>query len=167
MTTPIRLRLVAGSALGPLVKNGLQAVERGHVRDLIEDTARTSFEDSLDLDAALQEEYPEDARWDYLLGHAASGNVVALEPHSAKNDQISAVVQKRKAARAQLRDHMKDGSTISHWYWVASGRVDFAPTEKAIRVLEQNGITFVGRKLLPKHLPESGTISTVQSKRRK
>jgi hypothetical protein len=150
-----------------LVENGLQAVERGHVHDLIEEVARTSFEDSLDLDQALKEEYPEDARWDYLLGHGASGNVVALEPHSAKNDQISTVIQKRTAARIQLRDHTKDGSTISHWYWVASGRVDFAPTEKAIRLLDQNGITFVGRRLLPKHLPDSGRMSTVGLKRRK
>jgi hypothetical protein len=98
-------------------------------------------------------------RWDYLIGHAPSTLVVGLEPHSAKRDQISTVIAKRKAAVDQLRSHLKSDARIAAWLWVASGKVHFVDTEKARRRLDQNGIRFVGTKVLRKHLPvgASGT----------
>ena len=105
------------------------------------------------MDRALEEQYPSENRWDYLLGYAPGLAVVGLEPHSAKQDEISTVIRKKQAAGQQLATHLKPGERVAEWYWVASGKVYFADTEKARRRLDQHGIRFVGRKLLRKHLP--------------
>lgn len=116
---------------------------------------RAAFGDSLALDDAMLAGHEQENRWDYLLGHTASGAVVGLEPHSAKQDQISTVVNKRRAAKEQLEDHLRPGQMVSRWYWVASGDVHFADTERLRFQLDQNGIEFIGKRLLPKHLPTS------------
>jgi len=79
--------------------------------------------------------------------------VIAVEPHSAKQDQISRVIEKRRQARDQLKAHLLPGARVTQWLWVASGSVQFADTEKARRLLDQNGIEFVGRQVRAKHLP--------------
>lgn len=94
-------------------------------------------------------------RWDYLLGHGAQDVVVGLEPHCAKDGEISTVIAKRRAALDQLRSHLRNGAKISAWYWVASGTVHFADTEKARRMLDQNGVQFVGKCLKATNLPVS------------
>jgi len=47
---------------------------------------------------------------------------------------------------------LKVGATVAEWFWVASGTVDFTPIDKAYLRLSQEGITFVGKALLTKHL---------------
>ncbi len=114
---------------------------------------RESFADSLDLDKAMQEGHEQENRWDYLLGHTQSATVIGLEPHSARQDQITTVIKKKEAARQQLRGHLEQGARVTAWLWVASGKVHFAPTEKAHRRLDQTGIKFVGREVRKEHLP--------------
>lgn len=150
-TTPVRAALESTSTLLPSVQDGLGAVKGAHRSHFAVDV-RTAFDDSLDLDEALQSVHPNDNRWDYLLGHKATSEVIGVEPHSAKQDEISTVIQKRAAAKQQLTKHLKEGKRVSAWLWVASGRVHFADTEKARRRLDQNGIQFVGNKVMAKHL---------------
>lgn len=57
------------------------AVKAAH-RNYFDKEVRSAFADSLDLDEALTEGHEQENRWDYLLGHALSGEVVAVEPHS-------------------------------------------------------------------------------------
>jgi hypothetical protein len=150
--TPIRLALADGSFLVAQVQDGLGAMEAKD-RGFIDERVRAAFADSLYLDKAMEDEFPRENKWDYLLGHAGSRKMVGLEPHSAKSDQISTVIAKKKAAQAQLRPHLRQGARVDRWLWVASGKVHFANTEKARFRLDQNGITFVGTKVLAKHLP--------------
>jgi hypothetical protein len=150
--TPLRHALRDDSALRPLVIDGLGAVARAH-RGYFDRAIRSAFADSLDLDKAMESGHEQENRWDYLLGHRPSGEVVALEPHSAKQDEVSAVINKRSDARSQLNGHLRDGARVAAWLWVASGKVHFADTEKARRRLDQNGIKFVGTKVTIKHLP--------------
>lgn len=150
--TPVRHALRDDSALKPKVENGLGAVESSH-RAYFEDAVRSAFADSLDIDDGLKEGKEHENRWDYLLGHAATCELIAVEPHSAKEDEIGTVIRKRNAAREQLRSHLRDGAKIHKWLWVASGKVHFAKTEKAKVRLDQNGIEFVGTRILAKHLP--------------
>lgn len=147
----MRAALRNSSALSAKVLDGLGAVEVGH-RSLLDAAIRSSFDDSLDLDKAMAAGHEQENRWDYLLGYQPSDEVVAVEPHSAKSDQIGTVIKKREAARAHLSSHLREGRTIGRWVWVASGKVQFAPHEGAMRRLDQNGITFAGRKILAKHL---------------
>jgi len=148
---PVRAMLLPQSSLLPAVREGLQALENAH-RPYVDDELRGTFADSLDLDTALQPGREQENRWDYLLGHEPSGAVVGLEPHSAKNDEVSTVIAKRRCALDQLKGHVKTGAKVAAWFWVASGKVDFLPMDKKVLLLDQNGITFVGKKLLGKHL---------------
>ena len=152
MTTPIRGSLAAKSPLQPLVRDGLQALDREH-RGMIDAAIRTQFVDSLDLDEAVRRGNDQANRWDYLLGHEPSGEIFGLEPHSAKNSEISTVIRKRRAALDQLRGHLREGVKITRWFWVASGHVDFMPFEKATLRLDSEGITFIGKTLLARHVP--------------
>ncbi|MFH2011036.1 MAG: hypothetical protein ABI333_30835 [bacterium] len=150
--TPIRSALKKSSALQKEVQDGIGAVERSH-RNCLAVEIRASFGDSLDLDKALVKGHEQENRWDYLLGHTQSGEVIGLEPHTARQDQIRTVIRKKNATMQQLACHLKSGVRITAWLWVASGRVQFAATEKARRRLDQQGIRFVDRKVQSKHLP--------------
>jgi hypothetical protein len=144
-------RALKGSHLAASIRPGTQALpsdKRRHVGEAL----RPAFADSLDLDEATRVQYPNDARWDYLLGHDDASCVVALETHSAHTSEVGLVIQKRAASRRHLRDHLVAGHDVAAWFWAASGRVDFVPHEKMINRLNENGIEFVGGRLEAKHL---------------
>lgn len=170
MTTPTRRGLVAESSLQPRIEDGLQALKREH-RRMIAPDVRSAFADSVDVDLAFKAGHEQEHRWDYLLGHAPTEKIVGLEPHSAKNDQVSTVIAKRKQALDQLRGHLKPGVIVEKWYWVASGTVDFSPFEKEMVRLANHGITFIGRMLYEKHLPvvaeRVGAVNRSDGKTRK
>jgi hypothetical protein len=151
MATPIRRGLRPESRLQSLVCNGLQAVEGAHLKHIEEDI-RAEFADSLDVDRAFQAEHAQENRWDYLLGHCGTRKIVALEPHTAANKELSTVIRKREASMRHLRGHLKPGVVVAKWFLVASGRVDFIATEMARARLDQSGIQFVGKTLLRKAL---------------
>lgn len=162
--TSLRRALRDESSLLPKVVDGIGAVEAGH-RNYFDEPVRRSFEDSLALDEALRAGNEGEHRWDYLLGHGPSGQVIAVEPHSAKQDQVSTIIRKRAAAREQLRPHLESNARVARWLWVASGAVQFADTDKARRRLDQHGIEFVGRKVLERHLPTATETPTRTSQR--
>jgi hypothetical protein len=153
--TPVRRALLADSSLLPLVADGLGAVQATHRRDHFDAAILSAFADSLELDEAVKPGHEQENRWDYLLGHEASGELVAVEPHSAKQDEITKVIKKQAAARKQLKAHLRDGARVAKWLWVASGKVHFADTERVSRLLDQNGIRFVGTRVAAKHLPSA------------
>lgn len=157
--TPVRGALKEDSNLQPLVQDGLGALEKSH-HNYFDASIRADFADSLDIDKALRKGREHENRWDYLLGHASSGQVIAVEPHTAKQDEITTLIRKREAAREQLRDHLRDGAKIAKWLWVATGKVHFADTEKEKLRLDQKGIEFVGKVVMPKHLPASEVAKT-------
>lgn len=150
-STPLRCALRKDSKLLPFVLDGLGAVKNAH-RDYFDNAIRKEFADSLELDKAVKVGHEQENRWDYLLGHAPSEKIIAVEPHSAKQDEITTVIKKRSAAREHLKDHLRDGSKVEKWLWVASGKIHFANTEKAVLQLSQNGIEFVGKTVAAKHL---------------
>jgi hypothetical protein len=137
--------------LRPSVKTGLGAIIATH-RGCFDETVKSLFADSLDIDEALKEGREQENRRDYLLGHKPSQQVIGVEPHSAANSEIATVIKKQTAARRQLQDHLCDGKHVAKWLWVASGKVHFLPMEKAIFRLAQSGITFVGRTITIKYL---------------
>jgi hypothetical protein len=164
--TPLRQVLHERSLLHASVKDGMEAVSKPH-RLYFDEAIRSAFADSLELDEAVRVGRDEENRWDYLMGHTPSGEVIAVEPHSAEQDQVTRVIRKRRAALAQLEGHLRDGARISKWLWVASGKVHFANTEKAKLMLDQNGIEFVGTKVMAKHLPIAAASKGPARSRRK
>lgn len=161
--TPVRRALRAKSSLLASVRDGLGAVESSH-RAYFDAQIRSAFADSLDADEALRPDHNQENRWDYLLGHALTQEIVGVEPHSANEGGVTAVIKKRSAAIEQLRAHLRDGVKIAKWLWVASGRVHFANTERARFRLDQNGIEFVGTRVMAKHLPAGTSTASAQTK---
>lgn len=150
MSGPVS-RALEGSYLAAAIQGGIQAIPSDKRKHLAE-SVRSDFLDSLDLDEATRERHPTDARWDYLIGHAPSSQLVAIETHSAETSQVSRVIQKRTASLGHLRGQLRAGHHVAAWYWAASGRVDFVPHEKTVIRLSENGIEFVGGRLEAKHL---------------
>ena len=149
--TPVRAGLRRTSSLQGRVRDGLGALKKID-KAYIEDEIRSEFGDSLDIDEAFLEGHESENRWDYLLGHTQSQTVVGLEPHTAGDREVSTAINKRKRSLEHLRPHLRDGVHVARWYWVASGKVDFTAHDKTMRQLDGAGITFVGKRLLPKHL---------------
>ena len=138
--------LQAGSALRDQVADGLGAFATKDVQ-LIAESERTKVGDSLDLDEACRNEHPEANRWDYLVSVPASTRIVGLEPHTAKDSEISVVIAKKKQAVTYLRNHLPPKHRVANWIWVTHGKVGFTGTERARRRLDQEGIVFAGRVL--------------------
>lgn len=149
----VRAGLRPGSSLHPRVSKGIGALERAH-REKIAADVRDTFADSVEIDEGLRPGHEQEHRWDYLLGHGPSRQIVGMECHTAGTSEISVVIEKLRRAKEQLRPHLRDGVRVTRWYWVASGRVDFVPSvEKASLRLAQAGVSFVGRSLRAKDLP--------------
>jgi hypothetical protein len=148
--TPVREALAAQSTLAVHVQDGMGAV-KDKDKKLIDASIRTQFADSLDTDEAFRVGRDQEPRWDYLLGHE-NRQLIAIEPHSAKTDEINAVINKKRAVLLQLQGHLKENKSISRWLWVASGRVAFPKDSQFQRRLSQHGITFVGSCVMEKHL---------------
>jgi hypothetical protein len=150
--TPVREALAAQSTLVVHVQDGLGAV-KDKDKKFIDASIRTQFADSLDTDESFRIGCDQEPRWDYLLGHENRSHI-AVEPHSAKTDEVKAVINKKSALRQQLQGHLNDGHSISKWIWVASGRNGFPKDSQYLRRLSQHGITFVGEGcVMAKHLP--------------
>ncbi len=165
MSGPVT-RALKGSSLAETIQPGLRAIPQAD-RRYIGESLRPTFLDSLNLDEATRSKHPGDSRWDYLLGHDGSSQVIALEAHSANTSNVAEVVRKRAASREHLQAHLQDGEAVAAWYWVASGRVDFAPHDKTINYLDQNGIQFVGSRLEAKHLASLSRRVVAPAHRRK
>ena len=138
--------LVDGSVLRNHLRNGVQAFARADVR-LIAATARAQIGDSINLDAAARDEFPEANRWDYVVSVPTMSHILAIEPHSAKYAEISVVIAKKRHAVNYLRGHLRAGYWVAKWLWVSHGSVGFSRMERARRLLDQNGIEFAGRLL--------------------
>ncbi len=91
--TPVREALAVQSTLAVSVHDGLGAV-KDKDKKFIEASIRTQFADSLDTDKAFRVGHDEEPRWDYLLGQE-NRSLIAVEPHSAKTDEVKAVINKK------------------------------------------------------------------------
>lgn len=149
--TVLRDSLKKESALQRSVFDGLGGIEPAH-KNYFDQAVRADFEDSMDLDLAVRDGREQENRWDYLLGHTPTKGIIAVEPHSAKQDEVATVIRKKAAAKQHIAEHLKDGKRVTKWIWVASGKVHFLALEKTKLQLAQSGIEFVGGVILPKHI---------------
>lgn len=134
------------STLRPLLKAGLGALLAVD-RPLIGPAEGRRVSDSVDLDAAMRPALPNANRWDYLLGLLDTAGIVAVEPHTATDGEVSVLIAKKREALAFLRMHLNPGRFVDRWIWITHGRVGFSRMDRAIRQLDQAGIDFQGRHL--------------------
>lgn len=142
----LKTALHDSSTLQKHIKSGAGAVAPADIK-LIAEAERSKIGDSLDLDAAAKNEFPEANRWDYVMSLPALEQIVAVEPHAARDSEISVVIAKKKHAIQYLQSHLRDGYRVTKWFWVSPGTVGFSRMERARRLLDQNGIAFEGRVL--------------------
>jgi hypothetical protein len=113
-------------------------------RSLIARSERPKIGDSLNLDEALREAFPNANRWDYVFSVPPARKLIALEPHSARDSQVSVLIAKKRHAATQLRQHLRPEYRVSEWLWVSHGRTSFTHMERAARRLAQEGIRYLG-----------------------
>lgn len=130
----------------------------------VDTSLRTELDDCLEIDENLKASHEQENRWDYMLGHGPSGTAIGSEPHSAHTKEISVVTRKRERAREQFREHPTPNAKVAEWFWVASGKVDFAPHEPAMRQVVNAGVTVVGGGLKVKHLEAFGAAKALRKK---
>lgn len=128
------------------LKNALSAMEKRD-RALIAQPEQRKARDSLDLDSAAKRECPNENRWDYLVSVRDVGRIVAIEPHFAKDSEVSVVIRKKEWAERFLQQHFRPGKRVDRWFWVTRGKVGFSRMERATRQLDQAGVAFGGRML--------------------
>ncbi len=138
--------LAVSSPLRASVQAGIGALLRRD-RKLIALAEHPKIGDSLNFDEATSVEFPQAHRWDYLCSVPGASHIVGIEPHSAKDSEISVVIAKKRHAIEYLHGHLPPKHRVAKWFWVSHGRVSFSRMEPARRRLDQNGIAFEGRML--------------------
>src|SRR5262245_1543292 len=108
--TRLKKALRESSPLRELVQDGMGAFLSADIK-LVAENQRDQIGDSLDLDAASQSEDPQANRWDYIVSVPDLKIFVGIEPHTAKDSEVSVVIAKKKHASAYLRNHFKNGHT--------------------------------------------------------
>jgi len=144
-TVTLKSELHATSALQKHIMNGIDALDRRD-QELIAPDERRRVGDSLYLDKAVEADHPQEHRWDYVLSVPDAAAIIGIEPHSAKDSEISVVIKKKCWAAGYLRKHMSSRG-VSRWFWVTHGRVGISILDKERRRLSKYGIEFVGKSL--------------------
>ncbi len=142
----LRVQLRTDSALRDWIQPGIQALSRAD-RRRIELSQANFVVDSIALDAALKDEHPSTARWDYWIGvRGSTGPLVAVEVHPATHGEVKGVIAKKHWAAGVANKHMSDKS-VAAWYWIASGKTSITSNSRESRQLANAGIELVGSRL--------------------
>ena len=123
----------------------------GADRDLIEQSVRKLFLDSIDVDAAFNKATTQRGKPLGLFLGYEDNFVVALEPHHGNHKEVKVVIAKKRSCRDQIKAHVIPGREPRIWPWV-SKNTDFIALDKARPLLDQEGILYVGKIRLKKHL---------------
>jgi hypothetical protein len=130
------------------LKPGLQALGRSESsKVVIADTRRLAG--SVDIDGALKQIAPNDARWDYVVGVSqppAPDLPTFIEFHPANSTSVREIIGKATWLKDWLRSDalplLELAGGRPRLVWVATGRIAFRRGTKAERQLAQSGIRF-------------------------
>ena len=87
---------------------------------------------SVDVDACTRDLYPNEARWDYVVGYR--GCAYFLEVHPALRNWLT--------MQAPALKTLQNGKSL---YWVPSGKHNILPNSPQSRMLAQSHILLVGK----------------------
>jgi hypothetical protein len=143
--------------LRPHLKQGLQAL--GASSKKVQAEHPKTITGSVDLDSALQKEYPEKNRWDYAIGYRPSvprqgkkgktpDRVLFLEVHPANGHEVTVVIQKKRALQEWMANESQ-AVTLNglrrRFVWAASGKNGIPARGTYLNRLAQAGINFEAR----------------------
>ena len=104
------------------LKSGLSALKANS--KYVKVTNTKLLDGSVDIDEAVRDKYPEDSRWDYVVGYA--NEAFFIEVHPAATSNIDDMVKKVKWLKnwlASSAPDLKSLHKIEVYYWIPSGRV--------------------------------------------
>jgi hypothetical protein len=124
----------------------LLAADRRHV----EAEATRRLAGSVNVDAALAEDYPNEPRWDYAVGHRpanGSGEVVYwIEIHPASSGEVSVVLNKLAWLKRWLQKAAPELRAMrKSFVWVSSGRTSFTLSSPQQKQFALHGLRHTGR----------------------
>jgi hypothetical protein len=121
---------------------GLQAMNNNSVYIRLQDP--THCTGSVDIDKSLLPLYPDDPRWDYVIGYESCAYFVEIHPASTSN--VNEVIKKATWLRQWLARHavkLKSLAGSEILYWIPSGRCKIAPNSPYRFKLAQKGISII------------------------
>ncbi len=110
-------------------RKGLQAL--GNNAKFVEADNNRLLSGSVDIDASLKDKYPEEARWDYVVGYDERSYFIEVHPASTSN--INEVVNKKLWLERWLEAEAKPLKAIKanvQYYWIPSGKVAILKNSK-------------------------------------
>lgn len=128
--------------------NGLQAL-KGNSRFITVSKPRL-LEGSVDIDHCTKNLYPNDARWDYVVGY--DGKTYFLEIHPANSSDIKEVIKKAQWLDNWLNSkatHLKSIAANNAYYWIASGKFNILKNSPQYRQLSQSKVSLLANCVLP------------------
>ena len=130
---------------------GLQALKNDAGR--VEATDNRKLNGSVDIDVTTRDLYPEDSRWDYVIGY--EGKAYFLEVHSANTSEVKNVLKKADWLRIWLdtkAPNLKAINGSNCFYWVSTNDFQIVSPSPQARKLAQSKVKLIGRvfKLPPK-----------------
>jgi hypothetical protein len=116
-------------------QKGLQALSKKD-KNKVKTGNSSLLEGSINLDECLKSKYPNDNRWDYIIGFA--GIVYFVEIHPVKDDQVDIV-----KAKLYWLKNWKRNTPFKHdnnFYWLSSNGINISRQSRKYRQISQLGI---------------------------
>ena len=121
------------------LQKGLSAM--GSNSKTVKATDTKLLEGSVDIDNAVKVLYPNEARWDYVIGYANEAFFVEIHPADTKN--VAEMVGKVKwikkwlsASAPELNELHKNGD----FFWIPSGRVKISKGSIQFKQIAANNL---------------------------
>ncbi len=122
--------------------NGLQALGKNNSKRVKASDTRL-LNGSVDIDACTKELYPNDARWDYVVGF--DSHAYFLEIHPASTGEVESMIKKKQWLDSWLNEKAPTLKklAVNVFYWIPSGRCKIQKTSKQYRMLAESNIQIV------------------------
>jgi hypothetical protein len=122
-------------------QQGLKAMGRNSNKVILSDTRKV--DGSLDVDTCVSRLYPNENRWDYVLGY--NGKAYFIEIHPAQTSEVNTVLQKFKWLKDWLNSKAPEINKIkaknrTPYYWIQSGRFKILKKSRQYRQLVEEGV---------------------------
>lgn len=127
---------------------GLQAL--GANAKFITTTNPRMLDGSVDIDECTKKIYPNDARWDYVIGY--DGKAYFIEIHPANTSNVKEVIKKAAWLNNWLKTRaleLKALSANNNYYWIASGKHNILQNSPQHRQLSQSKVKLINNCKLP------------------
>lgn len=111
---------------------------------------------SVDIDTVLSQQYPNDPRWDFVIGVQIMGAVhkelIWIEVHPASSDSVSKVLAKLEWLKSWLKNNggqLGGMTNKGNYYWLSKSGIKIKPGSTQARRLAQAGLKGPQKRLIP------------------